>query len=114
MRELERLIEATIALAAGARIELDDLPPSIRGDYGEILMPSLTRGDTMRAWGSRYARLVLERCGQNKRQACRALGISYHTLQAYLRYRAPRLEIDHGRRTVWSSQPVLHEGGRSE
>jgi transcriptional regulator with AAA-type ATPase domain len=31
-------------------------------------------------------RLVLERSGRNKRKACRALGISYHTLQAYLRY----------------------------
>ena len=41
----------------------------------------------MRAWGSRYARLVLERCGGNKREACRVLGISYHTLQAYLEYR---------------------------
>jgi len=41
----------------------------------------------MRAWGSRYARLVLERCGNNKRQACRELGISYHTLRSYLRFR---------------------------
>jgi transcriptional regulator with AAA-type ATPase domain len=41
----------------------------------------------MRAWGSRYARLVLERCRNNKRQACRELGISYHTLQGYLRFR---------------------------
>jgi hypothetical protein len=40
----------------------------------------------MRAWGSRYARLVFERCGRNKRQACRLLDISYHTLQAYLRF----------------------------
>jgi hypothetical protein len=29
---------------------------------------------------------VLERCNNNKRQACRVLDISYHTLQAYLRY----------------------------
>jgi transcriptional regulator with AAA-type ATPase domain len=43
----------------------------------------------MRAWASRYARLILERCGNNKRQACRELGISYHTLQAHLRYRLP-------------------------
>jgi hypothetical protein len=28
---------------------------------------------------------VLERCSNNKRQACRELGISYHTLQNYLR-----------------------------
>jgi hypothetical protein len=40
----------------------------------------------MRVWGSRYAHLVFERCGRNKRRACRVLGISYHTLDAYLRY----------------------------
>jgi hypothetical protein len=40
----------------------------------------------MRAWGSRYARLVLERAGGNKREACRRLRISYHTLNAYLAY----------------------------
>jgi transcriptional regulator with AAA-type ATPase domain len=50
-------------------------------------MPSLERKDTMRDFGSRYARLVLERCDNNKRRACRELGISYHTLQAYLRFR---------------------------
>jgi hypothetical protein len=44
----------------------------------------------MRAWGSRYARLVLERCDNNKRKACRVLDISYHTLQAYLQY-TPKL-----------------------
>jgi hypothetical protein len=31
---------------------------------------------------------VLVRCRDNKREACRVLGISYHTLQAYLRYPA--------------------------
>jgi len=29
---------------------------------------------------------VLERAQGNKREACRVLDISYHTLQAYLRY----------------------------
>ena len=47
---------------------------------------ALTEGDSLRAWGSRYVRLVFERCGRNKRRTCRALDISYHTLQAYLRY----------------------------
>ena len=47
-------------------------------------------GESMREWGSRYARLVFERSGRNKRRACRVLDISYHTLQAYLRY--PRTE----------------------
>jgi hypothetical protein len=47
----------------------------------------------MRAWGSRYARLVFERCGRNKRRACRVLDISYHTLQGYLRF-AQRVSED--------------------
>ena len=86
VRELERVIERAVALAESDRIELDDLPPQVRGEYAEVLAPSLARTDTMRAWGSRYARLVFERCGRNKRQACRLLDISYHTLQAYLRF----------------------------
>ena len=65
---------------------LDDLPPQVRGQYGEVLAPALAASDSMRAWASRYARLVFERCGRNKRQASRLLDISYHTLDAYLRY----------------------------
>lgn len=86
VRELERLIERAVALAESDVIELEDLPPAVRGDYAAAVVPSLARNDTMRAWGSRYARLTLDRCEGNKREACRVLGISYHTLQAYLRY----------------------------
>jgi len=86
VRELERLMERAVALTGCDRVELDDLPPHVRGDYGTVIGPALATGDSMRAWGSRYARLVFERCGGNKRQACRVLDISYHTLQAYLRY----------------------------
>ena len=53
---------------------------------GRYWVPRSAAGETMRAWGSRYARFVFERCGRNKRRACRALDISYHTLQAYLRH----------------------------
>ena len=86
VRELERFVERAVALTETARIELDDLPPQIRGDYMEVLGASLTAGESMRAWGSRYARIVYERCGRNKRRACRQLDISYHTLEAYLRF----------------------------
>jgi len=86
VRELERLMERAVTLASGDVIELEDLPPTVRGDYAAALGPSLQRNETMRAWGCRYARLILERCQQNKREASRVLGISYHTLQAYLRY----------------------------
>ena len=88
VRELERVMERAVALAGSPSLEVDDLPAGLLGPYEEILLPALRARDGMRAWASRYARLVLERCGNNKRRACRELGISYHTLQAHLRYRA--------------------------
>jgi transcriptional regulator with PAS, ATPase and Fis domain len=87
VRELERMIEGAIATAESRQISVDDLPVSLRGGYAEHLIPSSQQGESLRAWGSRYARLVLEKNGGNKRQACRALDISYHTLNAYLKYR---------------------------
>ncbi len=95
IRELERVVERAVTLASSARVTLQDLPLRITQDIQQVLEPSLERNDTMRAWGSRYARIVLERCQHNKRRACRVLGISYHTLQAYLTYP--------GRRPVESS-----------
>jgi transcriptional regulator with PAS, ATPase and Fis domain len=89
VRELERMIEGAIATAESQKVRVDDLPVSLRGEYGEHLLPSCQLGDTMRAWGSRYARLILEKHGGNKRQACQALDISYHTLNSYLNYRPP-------------------------
>ena len=89
VRELERMIEGAIATAESRQIRVDDLPVSLRGDYGEVLVPAFQLGDTMRAWGSRYARLVLEKNAGNKRQACKVLDISYHTLNAYVNFRPP-------------------------
>ena len=86
VRELERMIEGAVATCESHQIALDDLPIALRGSYGEVLMPSMQAGDSMRAWGSRYARLVLEKSDRNKRQACDVLDISYHTLNAYLNY----------------------------
>jgi transcriptional regulator with PAS, ATPase and Fis domain len=95
VRELERVMERAIALAGSDLLEVNDLPPALLGGYEDIILPSLRRQDTMREWAGRYARLVLERCENNKRRACRELGISYHTLQAYLRTRTrPRPAAD--------------------
>jgi DNA-binding NtrC family response regulator len=85
VRELERTLEGALTAARTETIGLDDLPSGIRQGYAEVVWPSLARGDSMRAWGCRYAHLVLERCRGNKRRACEVLDISYHTLQAYLR-----------------------------
>ncbi len=86
VRELERLIEGAVTLAASEWVTIGDLPPALRGDCAEALGLSLQRSDTMRAWGARYAKLVFDRCHQNKRRACDVLDISYHTLMAYLEY----------------------------
>jgi transcriptional regulator with PAS, ATPase and Fis domain len=93
VRELERMLEGAIATCESREIGLDHLPISLRGAYGDVLMPSMQASDTMRAWGSRYARLVLERCRRNKREACNVLDISYHTLNSYLNYRPPERRL---------------------
>ena len=74
-----------------------------------MLAPSLARTDTMRAWGSRYARLVYERCGRNKRQACRLLDISYHTLQAYLRFATRDGSGSAKQVPAWARLPADHD-----
>jgi transcriptional regulator with PAS, ATPase and Fis domain len=103
VRELERVIERAVVLAGSEFLELDDLPPALLGGYSDILLPSMAASQTMRAWGSRYARLVLERCQNNKRRACRELGISYHTLRSYLQFQPEKEEIE--------VEPDVKEGG---
>jgi Nif-specific regulatory protein len=89
VRELERVMERAVALAGSGTLEVDDLPPALLNGYEDVILPSIRRRDSMRDWAGRYARLVLERCQNNKRRACRELGISYHTLQAHLKPRRP-------------------------
>ena len=110
VRELERMIERAVALATCSRIEVEDLPPHVRGEYPEIVGPSVDASESMRAWGSRYARLVYERCGKNKSKACRALGISYHTLDAYLRFAQGRQDGGRKQLPAWvtDSYPKNH------
>jgi transcriptional regulator with PAS, ATPase and Fis domain len=120
VRELERVIERAVALAGSDYLELDDLPPALLGCYTEALVPSVQAQQTMRAWGSRYARLVLERCGNNKRRACRELGISYHTLRSYLRFepgteasinQTPQTDpVESVSPEVERGEPPIHEG----
>lgn len=93
VRELERMIERAVALTKGDRIDLDDLPPGLAGDYAAVLIPAAARNETMRAWQRRYVRLVLERHGGNKQRACRALGISSHTLRAHLKAHPAGCEV---------------------
>src|SRR5205814_6608688 len=111
VRELERTIERAVALTGGDVIELADLPAAVRGEYSTALGPSLQRSDKLRTWASRYVRLMVDSCHGNRRAASRALGISYHTLQGYLR--APLIETQPpaGSQKVDIPEPVGEEAG---
>src|SRR5262249_36824924 len=78
-------IERAVAFAASDVIELEDLPPPVGGRHLVAIGESLKKNETLRAWARRYARIMLERRDGNKRETARVLGISPHTLTAYLR-----------------------------
>jgi hypothetical protein len=52
---------------------------------------------------------VLQRCGDNKRRACDVLGISYHTLQAYLEYQDRRATRVARASDGWATHPEANE-----
>jgi transcriptional regulator with PAS, ATPase and Fis domain len=82
VRQLSRVVERVIALAPADLIRPQDLPDEIT--RGHVEPDETSRDDTLKAWSSRYVRLVLNRCAGNKRRACEVLDITYHTLQTYL------------------------------
>lgn len=87
VRQLARVIERALALAAGPEIGLADLPSEISKI---AVSPDTSDEDlTLRGWSSRYARLMLARCNGNKTRACAVLDISFHTLQALLDHETP-------------------------
>ncbi len=88
VRQLERVLERAVALAPELRIEMSDLPPEIIARYSVLVTSRPQNAHTLRAWSSRYARLVLDRCAGNRRRACKELDISYHTLRSLLRHGA--------------------------
>ena len=89
VRQLARALERAVALAPGPSVTVTDLPAEISSEYRDLLREEPGRDDSLRAWSSRYVRLVLERCDGNKRRACQILDISYHTLQSHLEYASP-------------------------
>jgi transcriptional regulator with PAS, ATPase and Fis domain len=86
VRQLARVVERAVALAPGPTIRVEDLPGEVSKQYDDLLRDVPAPDDSLRAWSSRYVRLVLERCDGNKRRACDVLAISYHTLQSLLDY----------------------------
>lgn len=80
VRELERAMERAAVFCDSAELRLCDLPPAICAETSEPAGESLR----LDARASRYAQVVFEQCGRNKKRACETLGISYHTLNRRL------------------------------
>ena len=91
VRQLGRVVERAVALTSSPVITVGDLPGDITKDYRDVLLDLPARDDSLRAWSSRYVRLVLERCQGNKRRACDVLDITYHTLKSHLGYEPSRV-----------------------
>jgi transcriptional regulator with PAS, ATPase and Fis domain len=86
VRQLLRVLERALALSPGPSITPADLPAEISRAYADVVPQEGVSDQSLRAWSSRYVRVVLERCAGNKRRACDVLDISYHTLQSHLDY----------------------------
>lgn len=89
VRELERVIQRLIIFADGDEIDVDQIPPAISQRYRDTVITPARSGDTASQWFGRLARYVLEQADGNKTEACRRLGISFHTLQRHLRKPVP-------------------------
>jgi transcriptional regulator with PAS, ATPase and Fis domain len=86
VRQLERVMERAVALSGSPEIGVADLSPEITQEYQDLTGGAEPGCDySLAAWTRRYARLVLDRCHGNKREACERLDICYHTLQQYLK-----------------------------
>ena len=84
VRQLGRVLERVIALAPHDVVTAADLPDEVTKGQTDLLRSTAGRDETLKAWSSRYVRLVLDRCEGNKRRACEVLDITYHTLQTHL------------------------------
>jgi transcriptional regulator with PAS, ATPase and Fis domain len=89
VRQLGRTIERAIALSSAGAITLRDLPRDVVRSPMLEATGALDDDLTLRAFSSRYARLVLDRHRGNKKRTCDTLDISFHTLQSLLRFSSP-------------------------
>jgi len=80
VRELDNVIEHTMILAAGERITLKDLPPSILGGK-EVPRPfTYNLKEATRQFEKQHILRVLEEVGQDRKEAARLLDISLSSL----------------------------------
>lgn len=92
VRELRNVLERAVILCRGERIELEDLPPELRGATGSsasgpFVLPD--EGIDLAALERNLVMQALERTDQNQSQAARLLGIGRYAL----RYRMEKMGL---------------------
>ena len=91
VRELENSVEHAMVLAKGRRIEALDLPSAVIDTGSRSTKGQPTRLATMAEREQELLKETLEKCGWNKKEAARHLGISRNTLyQKMKRYGVPK------------------------
>lgn len=92
VRELENVIERAVAFQNGARITVDNLPEDIRNLSIETYRQNPDGPPTLEEHEKRYIRWVLEKCGGNKTQAAKIMGIDRVSL--WRKIKRYKLETD--------------------
>ncbi len=85
IRELENLVERLVVFSDNEVIVPADLPPAIRAPAPPAGGQAASELQPLEAVERQYVAMVLARCGGNKRQAARVLGIDVKTLAAKIR-----------------------------
>jgi transcriptional regulator with PAS, ATPase and Fis domain len=75
IRELENIIERAVTMARGEKLVMADLPPALVEQAVHVVREKSGRLPTLEEREIDYIRHVLERCGQNRTQAAKVLGI---------------------------------------
>jgi len=84
VRELENVIERSVVLCQDTQLAAKHLLLLNHRSDEKLLHEALLQRFTEEEMNQRYARLILEDLGGNKKEACRVLDINFHTLQRRL------------------------------
>ncbi len=104
IRELENIIERAFVVCPGAVIEPGCLPEHLLGRPATAALESAKFGSTVKAAEARAILDALERCGGNRNEAAKALGIHKSTLFRKVRSLGLTLPREDGRTAPSSSR----------
>ena len=96
IRELENIIERAVIMETGSTLSADSLPPILTrpaavANGADLQLPAdgLDLEETLTELERRFIHQALERCGHNKTQAAKLLGLSFRSF----RYRLEKLDL---------------------